>query len=79
MWHSSLTVAWPTYTQLVRRGISGSASFPGTKKSWVLGASIPRVAGENMGWILGPEEPMFVAARRASIYDFLAGAAAVTL
>src|ERR1700681_622701 len=47
-------------------GKSGSASFLGARKSWVLSVSFPRVAGEDIGGILGPEEPMFVAARRAT-------------
>ena len=38
---------------LLAEGILGSASFPGTKNFCVLGASILRVAGENMGGILG--------------------------
>ena len=51
----------------------------------VLNASFLRIAGEDIGGRFGPEEPMFVVARRAKvsleygIYDFLAGAAAVTL
>src|SRR5713226_3117360 len=47
-------------------GMSGSASFLGAKKSCVLSASFPRVAGEDVGGILGPEEPLFVATRRAT-------------
>src|SRR6266700_1315309 len=47
-------------------GMSGSASFLGAKKSCVLSASFPRVAGEDLGGILGPEEPLFVGARRAT-------------
>ena len=66
--------------------MSGSASFLGAEKSWVLSASFPRVAGEDIGGISGPEEPMFCccAARHKvspeyGIYNFFAGAAAVTL
>jgi hypothetical protein len=62
----------------------GSASFPGTKKSWVLGASILRVAGENMGGILGQNLCLLLrgapqVSPEYGIYDFLAGAAAVIL
>src|SRR5258708_38984612 len=47
-------------------GKSGSASFLGARKSWVLSGSFPRVAGEDIGGMLGHHEPMFVAARRAT-------------
>src|SRR6266852_7642244 len=43
-------------------GMSGSASFLGTKTSWVLGASFSRVAGEDLDGI----RPIFAAARRAT-------------
>src|SRR5580704_534115 len=49
-------------------GMSGSTSFLGAKKSWVLSASFPRVAGEDIVAILGSEEPMFAAARRATSF-----------
>ena len=49
---------------VIRVCLSGSASFLGTKTSWVLGASFSRVAGEDLDGIVG--EPIFAAARRAT-------------
>ena len=60
-----------------------SVSFPGTKK-WVLGASILRVAGENMGGILAQNLCLLLrgapqVSPEYGIYNFFAGAAAVAL
>ena len=65
--------------------MSGSASFLGAKKSWVLSASFPRVAGEDIGGYWAPKNPCLLlrgapqVSPEYGIYNFFAGAAAVTL